>query len=362
MPAHIKASLLGAVADAAGERRPAGARHLAGHLPVRAPRRRRAAAADRHGVRRDLTALLVGIGGVVRRARRATGSAGRPSHTDALIWSTVGINIIGSFLLGLLAAENWFSRDVREALGVGFLGGFTTFSTFSVQVVLDVDAGRAVAGLRLSASASVVGGLAAAALRVRPGAPSWPRRQSVRVCEHVFVRWDNLKVDARTAHAPARLPRPAAVRTLRRARGPGHPLLRGPGEVGAEPGAEGVADAVPLDDQPVSRMHHACAVLPGGRHADPDGRRAARSRSPICGSATRSTGPSGGASIAATCTPRCSRTGRRVKPAYRITLEDGTELVASGDHRFLTRPRLEARHRRASRARPAAAPHARTTS
>ena len=25
-----------------------------------------------------------------------------------------------------------------------------------------------------------------------------------------------------------------------------------------------------------------------------------------------------------------------VKPAYRVTLEDGTELVASGDHRFLT--------------------------
>ena len=25
-----------------------------------------------------------------------------------------------------------------------------------------------------------------------------------------------------------------------------------------------------------------------------------------------------------------------IKPAYRVTLEDGTELVASGDHRFLT--------------------------
>ena len=30
-------------------------------------------------------------------------------------------------------------------------------------------------------------------------------------------------------------------------------------------------------------------------------------------------------------------TGRRIKPAYRVTLEDGTELIASGDHRFLTR-------------------------
>jgi fluoride exporter len=73
----------------------------------------------------------------------------------------VGINVVGSFLLGLLAAETWFSRDVREALGVGFLGGFTTFSTFSVQVVLDVDAGEPwrAAGYLI---ASVVGGIAAA--------------------------------------------------------------------------------------------------------------------------------------------------------------------------------------------------------
>jgi CrcB protein len=108
-----------------------------------------------------MTALLVGLGGVCGvMARYGIGRA-TFHHTDALLWSTVGINIVGSFLLGLLAAEHWFSRDVREAVGVGFLGGFTTFSTFSVQVVLDVDAGepwRAGAYLLLS----VVGGIAAA--------------------------------------------------------------------------------------------------------------------------------------------------------------------------------------------------------
>ena len=108
-----------------------------------------------------MTALLVGLGGVCGvLARYGIGKA--TLHTDALLWSTVGINIVGSFLLGLLAAEDWFSRDLREALGVGFLGGFTTFSTFSVQIVLDVDAGepwRAFGYL----IASVVGGIAAAA-------------------------------------------------------------------------------------------------------------------------------------------------------------------------------------------------------
>jgi CrcB protein len=108
-----------------------------------------------------VTAVLVGVAGVCGvLARYGIGRA--TFHSDALIWSTVGINIVGSFLLGLLAAEHWFSRDVREALGVGFLGGFTTFSTFSVQVVLDVDAGepwRAFGYL----IASVAGGVAAAA-------------------------------------------------------------------------------------------------------------------------------------------------------------------------------------------------------
>ena len=58
-------------------------------------------------------------------------------------------------------AGHWFGRDVREALGVGFLGGFTTFSTFSVQIVLEVDSGEPgrAAGYLL---ASVVGGIAAA--------------------------------------------------------------------------------------------------------------------------------------------------------------------------------------------------------
>lgn len=110
---------------------------------------------------RGMATLLVAIGGTLGILARY-GITRLTLHTEALVWSTVGINIVGSFLLGLLVAEHWFDRDLREALGVGLLGGFTTFSTFSVQVVLDVDAGepgRAFAYLMLS----VVGGVAAAA-------------------------------------------------------------------------------------------------------------------------------------------------------------------------------------------------------
>ena len=108
-----------------------------------------------------MTTALVGLGGLVGVLGRY-GVTRLTLHTEALIWSTVAINVVGSFLLGVLAAEHWFSRDVREALGVGLLGGFTTFSTFSVQVVLETDAGKPGKALAYVA-ASVVGGIAAAA-------------------------------------------------------------------------------------------------------------------------------------------------------------------------------------------------------
>jgi CrcB protein len=103
---------------------------------------------------------LVGIGGVIGvLARYGLGRA--TAGTDALIWSTAGINIVGSFLLGLLVAGSWFSNDARGALGVGLLGGFTTFSTFSVQFVLEAEGGRAGVGIAY-VLVSVLGGIAAA--------------------------------------------------------------------------------------------------------------------------------------------------------------------------------------------------------
>jgi CrcB protein len=92
-----------------------------------------------------VTTLFVAVGGTVGVLARY-GVTRLTLHSDALIWST----------------ENWFSRDVREALGVGLLGGFTTFSTFSVQAVLEVDGGRPGIAL-LYVTLSVVGGIAAGA-------------------------------------------------------------------------------------------------------------------------------------------------------------------------------------------------------
>lgn len=54
-----------------------------------------------------------------------------------LPYGTLAVNVIGSFLLGLVMEgslrSTLLSTDVRIGLTVGFLGGFTTFSTFSYE-------------------------------------------------------------------------------------------------------------------------------------------------------------------------------------------------------------------------------------
>ena len=78
------------------------------------------------------------------------------------IWAIAAINVGGSFLLGILAASE-LPATMKDGLGIGVLGGLTTFSTFSVQALLEADAGRP-----LSAFAYVTGsvglGIAAAAI------------------------------------------------------------------------------------------------------------------------------------------------------------------------------------------------------
>jgi CrcB protein len=85
-------------------------------------------------------------------------------HGDTLPWVTVAINVAGSFLLGVLVVipAAWLGEDGREVIGVGLLGGFTTFSTFSVQAFLDFEVGEPGRAL-LYITASVVLGIAAAA-------------------------------------------------------------------------------------------------------------------------------------------------------------------------------------------------------
>ncbi len=57
----------------------------------------------------------------------------------SLPYGTLAVNVIGSFLLGLLMEgslrSTLFSAEIRLGIAVGFMGGFTTFSTFSFETM-----------------------------------------------------------------------------------------------------------------------------------------------------------------------------------------------------------------------------------
>ncbi len=107
-----------------------------------------------------LLALAGGLGAV---ARFALDSFITNRWSSPLPVGTVVINVTGSLLLGLLTGWALASDrgDVLAVLGVGFLGGYTTFSTASVEAARLVRSGRSL-GAAVHAGGMMVLGLAAA--------------------------------------------------------------------------------------------------------------------------------------------------------------------------------------------------------
>jgi fluoride exporter len=97
-----------------------------------------------------------GIGGALRHAVNV--GCARLCGT-AFPWGTLTVNIVGSFVMGVLtgwlafrAGENW-SQPLRLFLTTGILGGFTTFSAFSLDAVLVWERGQiGLAGVYVVAS------------------------------------------------------------------------------------------------------------------------------------------------------------------------------------------------------------------
>jgi CrcB protein len=77
-------------------------------------------------------------------------------------WATLIVNLVGGLLMGVLAgaimAEGRAERSLWLLLGVGVLGGFTTFSAFSLDVFYLVERGQVVAALSY-VLASVIGSI-----------------------------------------------------------------------------------------------------------------------------------------------------------------------------------------------------------
>ena len=81
--------------------------------------------------------LLVAVGGAFGAvARYATGMVLARWLGLGFPWGTLTVNVIGGLAMGVLAARVGPEQEgLRLALGVGVLGGFTTFSAFSLETV-----------------------------------------------------------------------------------------------------------------------------------------------------------------------------------------------------------------------------------
>ena len=111
-----------------------------------------------------MSSLLVVVGGGIGAWLRF--AIGRLIGSIMFPYATLTVNILGSFAMGLLVG--WLARQGgpgsfdsegwRLLLGVGVLGGFTTFSAFSLEIVTLAQRG-AVGAAAAYAALSLVGGV-----------------------------------------------------------------------------------------------------------------------------------------------------------------------------------------------------------
>jgi CrcB protein len=114
-----------------------------------------------------VTVVLVLLGGALGAPLRyLTDVVVQSRHGSGLPWGTITVNLIGSFLLGLVAglastgdAPAW----VLTLVGTGFCGALTTFSTFSYETVRLAEARRWGAAVGNVAISLLVGLIAVAA-------------------------------------------------------------------------------------------------------------------------------------------------------------------------------------------------------
>ena len=105
--------------------------------------------------------LLVMLGGAAGAGLRyEVGRLSLDRFGPGFPWGTLIVNLLGGLVIGLLAgwllAGQGDQRPVWILLAVGLLGGFTTFSAFSLELFLMIERGQA--GIALAYAAASVAG------------------------------------------------------------------------------------------------------------------------------------------------------------------------------------------------------------
>ena len=110
---------------------------------------------------------VVGAVSFIGGAARYLVSIGMKGLGKGFPWATLAVNVLGCFLIGLL--WGYFCRGSNESsnwalfLTVGVCGGFTTFSTFSNEALMMLQAGN-IWGFAAYVAVSVIAGVALVAL------------------------------------------------------------------------------------------------------------------------------------------------------------------------------------------------------
>ncbi|MEU9882109.1 fluoride efflux transporter CrcB [Streptomyces phaeochromogenes] len=125
---------------------------------------------------------VVSVGGALGASARYGATLLWPTHTGGFPWTTFWVNVVGCFVIGafmVVITEAWAAhRLVRPFFGTGVLGGFTTFSTYAVDIQRLVDTGHPRTALAYLA-ATLVAALAAVWLAVTAARRilAWRRRR-----------------------------------------------------------------------------------------------------------------------------------------------------------------------------------------
>ncbi|MES4889675.1 fluoride efflux transporter CrcB [Streptomyces sp. NPDC096012] len=111
-------------------------------------------------VRHFETLAVIAVGGALGACARYAATLLWPTGKDAFPWTTLGVNAVGCLIIGvfLVAITEGFTvhRLLRPFFGTGVLGGFTTFSTYCVDIERLARADRAGAALVYLASTVLV--------------------------------------------------------------------------------------------------------------------------------------------------------------------------------------------------------------
>ena len=114
-----------------------------------------------------MTLLWVMVaGGLGSGARYMVGLWAATVFGTAFPMGTLIVNLAGSFLLGFIAPfalNGALSAEARTAIGAGFIGGFTTYSSFNHETIV-LFTGGAIGAAALNVAATLIGCLAAGSI------------------------------------------------------------------------------------------------------------------------------------------------------------------------------------------------------